>query len=842
MKLLRFWRAFLLRPFRNELVRGGLTILAVALGVSVVLAIELAGQAAAGSFHASLETLVGKEDLEVTAVGGVPEALYARLSGLPYPLQVTARMEDFAVIQPEREVVPLVGLDVVALANDRREEAPQSWQSLPDWASSVWVGSGLGRAPGATIRLQVNDAEREYRVAGVLPDAPDTEQIRRSVVMDMGLAQRELRRPGRLDRILVHVPAGSNVEKYRALLAQELPGVQVERAGARTDESRKMLAAFRWNLRLLSYIALIVGAFLIYNTISVSVVRRRREIGVLRALGASRPQVLLAFLAEAAFFGLAGALVGIPLARAMAAGGVRLLGATVESLYVSSAPAPVELSLGVILLGLVVGVGVAILSALAPALEGARVTPVEAMERGAREYQVRVHKERDAVLAALLAAAAWGAALLPPAGRIPLFGYTAALLLIAAAALAMPAMVAATLRASARLFQPRVQTGVEPLLACRSLAGSLRRTAVLAAALATAVAMMASVGIMVASFRRTVEVWMNDQLPADLYLSAAVPPAADRHPTLAPDTEEMVARIPGVAAVGSFRAYSISYGGLPATLGASEIAVLARTERLHFLSGNRAEILTELMRSDSVVVSEPFANKHGVQRGDTILLPLGEHAVPFAVLGIFYDYGSEAGLIVMDRSVLLRYLPGQAPSNLAVMLAPGVDAEQARRAIVQALAGARVSILLNREIRAQALRIFDRTFAITYALEAIAILVAVVGIAGALVAAVIDRRRELGLLQFLGASRRQVRRLILFEAGLLGLIANVAGLVLGVLLSLILIYVVNKQSLGWTIQFHWPAGLLLSALAGVYLATLLAAIYPARTATQLVPIEVIREE
>ena len=243
-----------------------------------------------------------------------------------------------------------------------------------------------------------------------------------------------------------------------------------------------------------------------------------------------------------------------------------------------------------------------------------------------------------------------------------------------------------------------------------------------------------------------------------------------------------------------------------------------------------------------MVVSEPFANKHAVRRGDSITLPLGGRHVAFRVAGIFYDYGSEAGLVIVDRAVLRRYLPADAPTNVAVLLAPGADAEQVRQAMGRALAGRRVSILRNSEIRAQALRIFDRTFAITYALEAVAIVVAVVGIAGALLAVVIDRRREVGLLRFLGASQPQVRRLILFEAGLLGLLANCAGLTLGALLSLLLIFVINKQSFGWTIQFHWPPALLLGAAAGVYLATLFSALYPARVAARLVPIEVIHEE
>jgi putative ABC transport system permease protein len=196
----------------------------------------------------------------------------------------------------------------------------------------------------------------------------------------------------------------------------------------------------------------------------------------------------------------------------------------------------------------------------------------------------------------------------------------------------------------------------------------------------------------------------------------------------------------------------------------------------------------------------------------------------------------------MDRGTLLKYLPGPEPSNLAVYLKPGTSPDEAKQVVQSALAGRRVLVFLNRSLREQGMRIFDRTFAITYALEAIAVFVAVMGVGGALLALVIDRRREFGLLRFLGAADRQVRRMILFEAGLLGLLANLAGMILGFFLSLLLIYVINKQSFGWTIQFHWPIAVLLTALSLVYAATLLAGLYPARIATKLVPIEVIHEE
>jgi putative ABC transport system permease protein len=233
-----------------------------------------------------------------------------------------------------------------------------------------------------------------------------------------------------------------------------------------------------------------------------------------------------------------------------------------------------------------------------------------------------------------------------------------------------------------------------------------------------------------------------------------------------------------------------------------------------------------------------------VKRGDSITLALGSDRAAFRVVDVFYDYSSERGTVVMDRATALKYLPDPAPASLAIYVSPGASLADVRREIedVAAAGDHRIMIFSNRDLRTQALMIFDRTFAITYALEAVAVLVAVVGVAGALLAVVIDRRRELGLLRFLGAASWQIRKLILVEAGLLGLLATLAGVVQGFALSLILVFVINKQSFGWTIRFHWPVAVVLGALSFVYVATVLAGLYPANVAIRLNPIEVVHEE
>ncbi len=492
-------------------------------------------------------------------------------------------------------------------------------------------------------------------------------------------------------------------------------------------------------------------------------------------------------------------------------------------------------------LALVVGIGASCLSALAPAREASTVPPTEAMARGRREYDVQVERKRDALIALGLALCGVAAAEAPEIGGKPMMGYLAALLFVAASALLTPLVMHGVTALGADLL--RKAGGVEGLLALRSLGGSLRRSSVLVAALATAVAMMTSVGIMVGSFRQTVLTWMQSELPADLYLRPASWSGGDQHPTMSPEIAARIAQIPGIAAVRRLRAYSIQYQGLPATLAGAQPNPPGEEQSLRFLHGLRtADVLRELASGNSAVVSEPFANKHHVKTGMNITLPLGEQPATFRVLGIFYDYGDEGGLILIDWQTLLRYLPNAAPSNLAVYLASGAHLQQTRIAIQKAIGNNDVLVFSNGEIRRQGMRVFDQTFAITYALEAISILVAVGGIAGSLASIVIDRRREFGVLRFLGATAQQIRRLILVEAGLIGLLASAMGLVLGIVLSLVLVYVINKQSFGWTIQFHWPFAVLLPSLAIVYVATVLAGLYPARLAVRTNPIDVIYEE
>ncbi len=405
--------------------------------------------------------------------------------------------------------------------------------------------------------------------------------------------------------------------------------------------------------------------------------------------------------------------------------------------------------------------------------------------------------------------------------------------------MAAPAIVLVVNRATRGI----VRGHVAGLLAGRSLTASLSRTSVVVAALATAIAMMASVGIMVGSFRETVALWLDTQLRADIYVKPAGPSSAGDYPPLQQAAVQALRATAGVAALDLFHGMPLHFRGERATLGAGDMEIVRRYGRMRFLPGeDRDAILQSLRGQDRAIISEPFANKHHVRAGDRLTIPIGEHDVTLTVSGIYYEYSSSQGYIILDRGTLLKYFPGQPPTNAALYLAPGADRDAVLRDVQLRTAGLGVSVAPNQVLRRDAIEIFDRTFAITWALEAVAIVVAMLGAANSLLALVLDRRRELGLLRYLGASGGQIRGMILAEAAFLGLLALLLGLALGIALSLLLVFVVNKQSFGWTIQFHPPYGLLGGALLLVWCVTVLAGAYPAWVAAHLNPIDVVHEE
>ena len=826
----------IVRPMAADPVRALLTVAAVALGVAVIVAVDLASEASMGSFRSSLESLEGSASYEITQVGGIPETVYGDLVRLPEPLAFSPRIEGFALLPETGEQVPLFGVDLIGdMMPGTAGATPRPDVSDLIEGSPVWVTASLGVSPGDALELIAGDRRLVLEVRGVLD--PLRTAAGRFVVMDIALAQRLLGRTGRLDRIYVYTRGEER--DWRAVLAPLLPpAASILPAGTGTEDGRRMLSAFRWNLRMMSYATILVGAFLIYNTISAYIVRRRRQIGIVRAVGASRAMVQAAFLFEGAVFGALGVAAGLVLGRLLAIGAVDTVGQTVSSLYVSSTPGEIALRPWTIVIAVVSGMGVSVLSAWWPAREAAGVAPTEAMAGAALDYNVRTASRRSTAAAVVLALLAAACCLAPPVDRIPVGGYLALVCLIGATAMISPRVSLLVLGISGRWLA--APFGIIARIAARGLVASLGRTSVIVTAMAVATALIVGMAVMVGSFRETVVDWIEHRLQADFYVS---PAGRGSSSTMSEGVAARLAAVPGVIDVGRYRTYPIRYRAIPATLGLADVALYDRHSGIRFLEGPGPEaIWPRLAAGDSVIVSELFSYRHDVHADDTIRLPLGADVVELHVAGVFYDYSGERGFVIGDRNRLLRYLPDPRVSTSGVYLEPDADFEESREALVRAVSGLDVVVTPSRTLRERSIEIFDRTFAITYALEVIAVLVAVLGMAEALLNLVFDRRTELAQLRMHGASMGQIRGLILVQAGLLGLAACLLGLVLGVAWSQVNLLVIHKQSFGWSVQLHWPVAFLAAALALIFVSSVVSGLYPARIGARLNPVEVLRGE
>jgi putative ABC transport system permease protein len=355
--------------------------------------------------------------------------------------------------------------------------------------------------------------------------------------------------------------------------------------------------------------------------------------------------------------------------------------------------------------------------------------------------------------------------------------------------------------------------------------------------------LLVSVVTRVSSFRDTVILWINQTLRADLYIRAAAAGPNDWSNPFDPATVEALANLPAVEAIDRFRGRPLDFNGTSIVLAAGEFSVMSRHSNLLFIDGrSAAEIAPRMLNQSRVIVSEPFALKQHLGKGDVVMLPTAEGVQPFEIEAAFYDYSNDRGLVVMDRSTYLRLFHDTSVTNIATYLKAGADAVQAQQQISSALPNAQLRVVKNADLKRQVLRAFDQTFQVTYALEAIAMIVAILGIANTLSALILERRPEFAMLRFVGADRRQLRNVILLESGLIGVVGAVLGLALGIAMSVVLVFVINKQSFGWTIQFVLPGWFFAQSLGVIILATTVAGLYPAALATRIDPIQGIRIE
>lgn len=877
---LRLFRQFIVRRLALEPVRTGTTVAGIALGIAVVIAIQLTNASSVRGFETALDTVSGKASIEITGTGGIDETVLPSLTWLrEFGVASPVIEGDMAIWTPDAsrdarpartEAVKVLGIDILrdrtvrdyevtayVSAADRAAQAAatglssQTFLELLTSPRAIVITEKLARrrgyALGSEIQLLTGDRVQTYVVRALLQDTgPARVMDGNFVLMDIAAAQLAFDRLGRIDRLDVQIaheagaldasraPTSAELAAAEAAIAARLPaGLTATTPARRGRQVEKMLAAFHLNLSALSWVALVVGLFLVYNTATVSVLARREEVGVLRALGVTRAGVQRLFLAEAALLGAVGTALGLGLGRLLADLAVGVTGATVSQLYIATAATPPALTWAHVALAFAIGLPLSLAAALLPAREASRVPPTAAMRGSDRlETRVRLHRSAFGLPVLILALAGILASLGPIDGR-PLFAYASAFAIIIGVALLVPAIIFLGARVLARPLSAVL--GVTGRLAHAHFTAAIPRLSISIAALSVALAMTVAIAIMVGSFRETVMYWVGQTLQADLFIGPGVRPTTGSGQTLSADVLAAVRAHPDVEALDTFRNLDLVYQGNLVVLGAGELDVMRSHGTLLFKAprDGRAALAGAVGR-DAVLVSEPFASKYGVQPGSVIRLSTRQGEVPFTVAAVYYDYALDRGIVVMDRPVFARYFGDLPPTSAAAYLREGADPERVRSEILAAMdEGHRAFVYTNRALRAEVLRIFDSTFAITYALELIAIAVAMLGVAGTLLTLVLERRRELTMLRLIGALKRQVQRVVVTEAALIGATSMAIGLVVGVALSVLLVYVINVQSFGWTIQFRVPVLFLAQVSLAVVAATAVAGFYPARRATRL---------
>lgn len=818
-----------------------LSLFGVALGVASILSIQIINLNSLAAFEGSVRAVSGEADLSVLGrTSTLPEALYARVLSEPgvaaaWPLYRV----DVALAGRDEFYLELIGVDLFAPMPIPWQVAPQATADpllIPGWAAiTPTLASKLGLEVGDA--LEVTSGSRAVTLqVGALVDFQKITPLASSrlVVMDISQAQGLLGGRGRIHQIDIQAAKDETARGLgERLLARLGPAVQIVTPEQRREEAAGLLAAFRMNLTALSLVSLFVGGFLVYTSTQAALLRRRAELGLLRCLGTTRGQLLRLILAEVALLGVLGVIAGCVLGYAIALYSVEQVSRTLSNLYLLEQIETLRLPPWLFLLAAVVGVGGALGGALLPALDMSRKDPRSLLAAYTLQERVGQAALPLFVLGWLVLAASWGGYFLFAPHWKPA-GFASGLGLL----VGLPLLTPFTVRELTRRIGSR-SFGL--VYGVKALGSRLQASAFAVAALAIAVSMLIGITLMIGSFRRTVEIWLDASARADVYITSKSWRRAREGATLAPELVQALATHPGVRLVDRLRQIFVYAGERKIMLGAADLGLPIRQGRLEMLAGDRDEALRRAYEEGAVLISEPLARKAGLGLSDelSIMSPAGEVSLPIA--GIYYDYSSERGSAAIDLATMERLFGPGPIHSVALYLEPGRDPEEMVGELRDRFADVPLEIRSNRGLREQVFAVFDQTFAVTRLLEAMSLVIAAAGITLTLLVMARERISELALYRALGAQRRQILRVFMGKGLGIACFGLLLGLLGGVALAVVLIYGINRPYFGWTIAWHWPWRELVEEVLTILGAALAASLYPALRASRTPAMELSRE-
>jgi len=839
-----------LRYISRRLFQSGLFVLGVALGVAVVVAIDIASASAGRAFTLSSESIVGRATHQISGgPNGFDSSLYARLR-LELGFKVSAPIvTEIARIAGSEGALRLLGVDPLAeppfrsyLADEAETVDYAALNRLIAEPGAVVISEALARRLGLALEseLQISAGGRfsPARVVGILQpaDTASKQALDDLIIADIASAQEIADMSGRLSRIDLILEDGED-ERLGAALPPGMQLVDVKGENA-LDQ---MIAAFEFNLQAMSTLALVVGLFLIYNTVTFSVVQRRSVLGIMRSLGTTRAQIFRFILLEALILGFVGAALGLALGIIFGRGAVALVSQTISDLYFSVDVQRILVPPRTLFKGAAIGLGASLLAAAIPSWDATRTPPAGVMRRSDEEAQTR--RLLPPITAGAAALNLLGLLLLIAPGGLAL-SFGASLCILVGGAMFTPAALVLLMR----LLQPLTAAlfGVLGRLAARSITRSLSRASVAVAALTIAVSVIVGVSIMIGSFRDTVADWLRASLGAQIYVSPPLFSSNNASVDADRRVKDIARAVPGVRAVSSARHVSVAapaYPDMPpVNLLASDFDI-AGEQRRFLWSTVSVEAHQEALERGLVMVSEPFAYRRGIdQSNNRITLHTDRGPAEFEVFGVYYDYSTDQGAVYIARSIYDQYFADPFISSLGIFVEDASDVAVVMDALRTRLSGFDLLVQDNAGLRAGALEVFDRTFAITVALRLLTTLVAFIGILAALMALQLEHAREYGVMRATGMTARQMTGYAIIQTGLMGLIAGVLALPIGLATALVLTHVINLRSFGWTMQVALQPSYFIEALLVALLAALLAGVYPALLLGRLKPAEALRSE
>lgn len=830
------WHAVAGGAWRDAPGRALLSLVGIACGVALGAAVHLINATAREEFEAAVRALAGVADIVVRGPRqGFDEALYPRIASLPGVAVASPAVEVDATLASGRGSLRMIGLDVfrAALVQPALVSTSTAQVSALLNTDTVWLTDAAAQAlrltTGDTLRVRVGTAVVTFKIAALLPHSAYPEPL---AIADIATLQWRLEQLGRLQRIDVRLSPGADAARVSAEINALLPaGVALSRPDVEASRAGAMTRAYRLNLDMLALVALFTGAFLVFSTQFLALMRRRTQFALLRVLGVTQSWLRRMLLLEGVVLGAVGSALGVALGYVLAAYVIHRYGVDLGAGYFDAHSPVLSPQWGAFVAYFALGVVFSMLGAAPPAVEVSRRPPALALKAGDEQDYARPVGRTIAGIGLLAAGAT--CASLPALHGLPWAGYAGIALLLLGAVTILPSVAARALR-----WLPRPQHVSAALAVARAQAAP-RQASVTVTAIVASVSLMVSMMIMVASFRASLDAWLQHMLPAEVYLRAA--PAGETGFFTAKQ-QELIATTPGVERASFIRSLQVYLrpDRPPLTLLARTIDRARAGDALVLQSRN---IVPAPGAPPPVWISEAVHDVFGWKVGDVVRIPLSGTEHPFTVAGIWRDYARQTGALVVERPVYVELTKDALANDAAIWLAPGTDIQRLGRALRERL-GAAEDVELNETaaVRARSLALFDRTFAVTYGLEAVAIVIGLLGVSASFGAQALARRREFGVLRHLGMTRRQIGSMLCAEGALLAAFGVAVGLALGCVIGLILIHVINRQSFHWSMDLHLPMLPLAALGATLVVASAAVAVWSGRYAMRDETALAVRED